>query len=88
MGDKAQDIYNQVSMVAERTKSLGASLSASQNHFNKLVDSLVGQKGLAPKVERFSQFSSKASRTLEAPDPINVSTEDQRLTVIRRDTDD
>ena len=88
LGDKAQDIYNQVCTVVEKTKKVGTSLTAAQNNYNELVGSLVGQRGLRPKVERFSQLSSRASKKLEPLDPINVSEEDQRLKSIPEKTDD
>ena len=67
---------------------MGTSLTAAQNNYNELVGSLVGQRGLRPKVERFSQLSSRASKKLEPLDPINVSEEDQRLNLIPEKTDD
>ena len=82
LGDKAQDVYNQVCAVAERTNKLGGSLNAVGNHYTDLVTALAGQQGLFGKVGKFSELSSRANRELVEPQEINAVAEDQRLTVI------
>jgi len=71
LGAKAGDIYNQMCSLAGRLDKLGGSLAAASNHYNKTVDALVGRQGLHGKVERFSQLSSKVSKSMPALEPIH-----------------
>jgi len=71
LGEKAGDIYNQMCKLADRLAKLGGSLAAASNHYNKTVDALGGRQGLHGKVERFSQLSSKVSKSMPALEPIH-----------------
>ena len=67
LSPKAMDIYNAVCNVTDRMQKLGNSLKAAGNHYSDTVTSLVGNQGLAGKVERFSQLSSKAKKVMVLP---------------------
>ncbi len=64
ISERAGEIYNQVSIVAERLQKLGSSLSTASNHYNGTVTALAGQQGLYGKVERFNTLSTKVSKSL------------------------
>ncbi len=64
IGEKANDIFNSVATVSERLEALGKSLSTVSNHYNKTVTALSGNQGLQGKVKRFTELSSKASKTM------------------------
>ncbi len=59
---RAGDIYNSVSLVAERLLSLGNSLQTATKKYNETVTAVVGRQGLHGKVDRFQQLSQKANR--------------------------
>lgn len=84
LGDKAVDIYNQVCLVADRVHKLGVALNSAGKHYNETVTSLVGQQGLYGKVERFSQLSSKAKKSMPELSPVHLDVEDQRLVLEAR----
>lgn len=79
LGDKALEIYNSVCVVAERTQDLGKTLNTAGNHYNKLVTGLVGNQGLAGKVERFSLLSNKAKKQMAEPERLTLGGDDSRL---------
>ncbi len=62
ISDRAGDIYNSVSLVAERLLSLGNSLQTATKKYNETVTAVVGRQGLHGKVDRFQQLSQKANR--------------------------
>lgn len=66
VSEKAGEIYNAVCLVAERINQLGSSLNKAGSQYNDVVTSLTGQKGLQGKVERFTQLSTKISKTMPA----------------------
>ncbi|MBE2894454.1 DNA recombination protein RmuC [Spirabiliibacterium falconis] len=80
---RAGELYNQVSVLAERLQKLGGSLSAVSNHYNSTVTALVGTQGLYGKVERFKSLSSKVTKTLPALEPLQTVAEHERLNVVR-----
>lgn len=82
ISEKAGDIYNQVCLIAERLSKLGGSMNSAKNHYNDTVTALVGQQGLYGKVERFSQLSVKANKTLPKLEPAHMDFENERLSVI------
>jgi DNA recombination protein RmuC len=82
ISEKAGDVYNQVCEVAIRLQKLGGSLSAASNHYNDTLTSIAGRQGLHGKVERFSQLSSKVSKTMPTLEPINKDLEHERLAMI------
>ncbi|EGG98948.1 DNA recombination protein RmuC [gamma proteobacterium IMCC2047] len=82
ISDKAGDIYNQVCVVAENLHKLGTSLGAASNHYNRTVNSMMGQRGLHGKVERFSTLSSKVSKTMPELEPRHIDFESDRLALI------
>ncbi|WP_206046895.1 DNA recombination protein RmuC [Mangrovimicrobium sediminis] len=76
---RAGEIYNQVCLVAERLQRLGATLQTTVKHYNLTLTGLAGQQGLAGKVERFRQLSSKASKQMAELEPIHADIELERL---------
>ncbi|MBV7388167.1 DNA recombination protein RmuC [Pasteurellaceae bacterium TAE3-ERU1] len=85
---RAGELYNQVSVVAERLQKLGASLSAVSNHYNNTVTALVGTQGLYGKVERFKTLSAKVTKTLPALEPLQHVVEHERLDVVKAEVDE
>lgn len=83
LGAKAGDIYNQVCKVAERLGKLGNSLTAAGNHYNDTLTALLGRQGLHGKVERFGEYSAKASKSMPTLEPIHsdLREPDQELLV-------
>lgn len=79
LGDKALEIYNSVCTVALRAQDLGKTLNTAGNHYNKLVTGLVGNQGLAGKVERFSELSNKAKKQMVEPEKLTLGGDDSRL---------
>ena len=79
LGDKALEIFNQVCLVAERMHKLGGSLKTVGNHYTDAVTALIGQQGLHGKVERFSQLSSKAKKSMPELTPVHLDVDDDRL---------
>ena len=82
ISEKAGDIFNQVCEVAIRLQKLGGSLGAATNHYNDTLTSIAGRQGLHGKVERFSQLSSKVSKTMPNLEPLNKDLEPERLALI------
>ena len=82
ISDNAGEVYNQVCEVAIRLQKLGGSLSAASNHYNDTLTSIAGRQGLHGKVERFSQLSSKVSKTMPTLEPLNKDLEQGRLSLI------
>ena len=82
ISEKAGDVFNQVCEVAIRLQKLGGSLSAASNHYNDTLTSIAGRQGLHGKVERFSQLSSKVSKTMPTLEPLNKDFEHDRLSLI------
>jgi len=62
ISDRAGDIYNSVSLVAERLVGLGSSLQTATKRYNETVTAVVGRQGLHGKVDRFQQLSQKANK--------------------------
>jgi DNA recombination protein RmuC len=82
ISNKAGDIYNSVCTVAENLMKLGSSLNAASNHYDKTVTAISGKRGLHGKVERFTQLSSKASKTMPSElEPRNLAFEVSQLDV-------
>lgn len=82
ISERAGEIYNQVSLVAERLGKLGASLNSVSNHYNGTVTALAGKQGLYGKVERFGQLSARVSKTLPPLEPMHMDFETERLALI------
>jgi DNA recombination protein RmuC len=82
ISEKAGDVFNQVCEVAIRLQKLGGSLGAAANHYNDTLTSIAGRQGLHGKVERFSQLSSKVSKTMPTLEPLNKDLEPERLSLI------
>jgi len=75
---RAGEIFNSVSLVAERLASLGGSLQTASKKYNETVTALSGRQGLQGKVERFQSLSAKATRPF--PEELRtISTENDRL---------
>ena len=88
ISERAGDIYNQLCVVAERLSKLGNSLSAVGNHYNATVKALAGQQGLHGKVERFSQISSKVSKTMKPIPPLHADIDNDKLSLMIEALDD
>ena len=79
LGDKAMEIYNAVCEVSNRTDKLGNSLKAVGNHWNSLRTALIGNQGLAGKVQRFATLSTKTKSEMTTMEPIQIGDDDARL---------
>ena len=82
ISEKAGDIFNQVCEVANRLQKMGASLGAVTSHYNSTLTALVGRQGLHGKVERFSQLSSKVSKTMPKLEPLHQDIKQEGLEMI------
>ena len=82
ISEKAGDIFNQVCEVAIRLQKLGGSLGAAANHYNDTLTSLVGRQGLHGRVERFSQLSSKVSKSMPTLEPLHRDFDQEKLELI------
>lgn len=79
LGDQAGEIYNQVVLVSERLNRLGMSLSTASRQYNDTVTALVGQQGLASKVEKFAEVSTKAKNEIKQTNIQDVEIDSKRL---------
>ncbi|MFI8749971.1 DNA recombination protein RmuC [Vreelandella lionensis] len=82
ISEKAGEIFNQVCVVADRLNKLGGTLKTVSNHYNNTVTALAGQQGLYGKVDRFSQLSTKVSKSLPQIEPAHTDFESERLALI------
>ena len=82
LSEKAGDIYNQVCVIAERLNKLGNTMVTANKHYNSVVVALTGQQGLYGKVERFSQLSIEATKTMPDLSPLHSDIENERLSLI------
>lgn len=87
LGQRAADIYNQVVLVAERLKRLGATLETASRQYNDTVRAVAGQQGLYGKVERFSTLSSRANKQLPDIQPMHADVDHERLELAVRPDD-
>lgn len=85
---KAGEIYNQICLVAERLAKLGGTLSTVSSHYNSTVTALVGQQGLAGKVERFRDLSAKATKTLPDVGLLHQDLEVEKLIALKAEEDE
>ena len=83
ISERAGDIYNQITLIAERLGKLGNSLSAVSSHYNSTVTALVGQQGLIGKVERFKELSTKANKTMPNVELLHTDLSTERLQVVK-----
>jgi len=88
IGEKASDIYNSVALVSERLESLGKTLSAASNHYNKTVTAISGNQGLQGKVERFTKLSNKANKAMPKLEPNYVEFETKKLQIEQLEPDE
>lgn len=88
ISNRAGELYNQVCLVAERLQKLGNTLRAANNHYNDTVRGLVGKQGLHGKVERFSQVSKKANKSLPVLESLLEEIESDRLESLGNDTEE
>ena len=72
ISDRAGEIFNAVSLVAERLESLGTTLQTATKKYNHTVTAMTGRQGLRSKVERFEEVSAKANRAF--PDALSPLT--------------
>ena len=87
ISSRAGDIFNSVSLVAERLASLGGSLQTASKKYNDTVTALTGRQGLQGKVERFQSLSAKATR--EFPEDLRpIATENDRLQLLDENSSD
>ncbi len=82
ISDKAGELYNTVCTLAERLTKLGNTMNTASRQYNDTVTALVGQQGLYGKVERFTQLSSKVSKSLPKLEPKHMDFETQRLALV------
>jgi DNA recombination protein RmuC len=82
LSGRAGEIYNQVALVAERLKRLGATLGTASQHYNDTVTAVAGQQGLYGKVARFGELSAKANKALPQIEPMHRDYEAERLDLV------
>lgn len=82
LSTRAGEIYNQVVLVAERLKRLGASLETVNRQYNDTVRSVAGQQGLHGKVQRFAELSSRANKTMPDIEPVQPDIDTERLQMV------
>ncbi|OWT64114.1 DNA recombination protein RmuC [Candidimonas nitroreducens] len=82
LSGRAGEIYNQVALVAERLKRLGATLGTASQHYNDTVTAVAGQQGLYGKVLRFGELSAKANKALPQVEPLHRDYEAERLDLV------
>ncbi|MBV6306898.1 DNA recombination protein RmuC [Candidimonas humi] len=82
LSGRAGEIYNQVALVAERLKRLGATLGTASQHYNDTVTAVAGQQGLYGKVVRFGELSAKANKALPQLEPMHRDYEAERLDLV------
>lgn len=88
ISDRAGEIYNSVCTVAERLQKLGGTLATASNQYNQTVTSIVGQQGLHGKVERFTQLSSKVSKSLPSLESKYIDFEYEKLSAVEIQVDE
>ena len=76
---RAGDLYNQVVVVAERLKKLGATLGTVSRQYNDAVTAVAGQQGLYGKASRFNELSARANKTMPALEPLHADFESEKL---------
>ncbi|WP_341668075.1 DNA recombination protein RmuC [Alcaligenes sp. SDU_A2] len=79
LSQRAGEIYNQVSLLAERLKKLGETLGQAGKHYNSTVTALAGQQGLYGKVSRFAELSARANRSQPSIEAWHADIEHERL---------
>ena len=84
ISERAGEIYNQICLVAERLAKLGNTLGTVNSRYNETVTALVGQQGLAGKVERFKDLSAKANKTLPPVELLHADIETEKLLLVRK----
>ncbi|MEL0036777.1 MAG: DNA recombination protein RmuC, partial [Gammaproteobacteria bacterium] len=65
-----------------RLNSLGGTLKTATNHYNDTVRSLVGQQGLYGKVNKFTELSSRISKSLPDLSTQEVDIEQDRVKLV------
>ena len=88
ISDKAGEIYNTVCTLAERLQKLGNSLKATSNHYNDTVRSLVGQQGLYGKVDKFTELSSRISKSLPELSAQDIDLDQDRVKLVVEEIND
>lgn len=84
ISERAGEIYNQICLVAERLAKLGNTLSTASGHYNHAVTALVGNQGLAGKVERFKDLSAKANKTMPKVELLHADIETEKLWLVKQ----
>jgi len=82
ISEKAGDIFNTVSTLADRLSKLGNTLNTAGNHYNDTVTALAGKQGLYGKVERFKTLSTKVTKALPDIEHRHIDFEDHKLQLI------
>lgn len=85
LSERAGEIYNQVSLLAERVKKLGETLGQANRHYNHTVTALAGQQGLYGKVSRFAEVSASAKRAQPQLTALDRDIEHEKLDVLLTD---
>lgn len=82
ISEKAGDIFNTVSTLAERLAKLGNTLNTAGSHYNDTITALSGKQGLYGKVERFKTLSTKVTKDLPKVEHRHIDFEDHKLQLI------
>lgn len=82
ISERAGDIFNTVSTLAERLAKLGNTLNTAGTHYNDTITALAGKQGLYGKVERFKTLSTKVSKELPKIEHRHIDIDDHKLQLI------
>lgn len=82
ISEKAGDIFNTVSTLAERLAKLGNTLNTAGSHYNDTITALAGKQGLYGKVDRFKTLSTKVTKELPKIEHRHIDIDDQKLQLI------
>lgn len=76
INDLAGDLYNQLCIVVERLKKLGATINTATKQYNETVVAFAGKQGLMGKAERFQTLSTKANKQM--PELNTITNDDHK----------
>ena len=82
ISEKAGDIFNTVSTLAERLAKLGNTLNTAGTHYNDTITALAGKQGLYGKVDRFKTLSTKVTKDLPKIEHRHIDFEEHKLQLI------
>ncbi|BCE03360.1 DNA recombination protein RmuC [Marinicellulosiphila megalodicopiae] len=81
ISERAADIYNNVCLISERLNKVGQNIGTLSHNFNDTIKAVSGKQGLIGKVEKFTQLSSKANKSMSEIKPINLDIDKVELAI-------